>query len=89
MVPNSSNSKLKLNKKVIIIGAGPGGLSAGMLLSSKGYSVDIYEKEDKVGGRNSFFKLGEYTFDIGPTFLMMKDVLEGIFEASGKNWRTL
>ena len=73
------------NKKVIIVGAGPGGLSAGMLLASKGYSVHIYEKEEKVGGRNSFIKLGDYVFDIGPTFLMMKDVLETVFEKSGKN----
>ncbi len=73
-----------INKKVIIVGAGPGGLSAGMLLASKGYSVDIYEKEEEVGGRNSFHKLGDYVFDIGPTFLMMKDVLETIFEKSGK-----
>jgi phytoene desaturase len=72
-------------KKVIIVGAGPGGLAAGMLLSSKGYSVDMYEKENEVGGRNSFFKMGDYTFDIGPTFFMMKDVLETIFAKSGKN----
>ena len=74
-----------MNKNVIIIGAGPGGLSAGMLLASKGYSVDIYEKQDKHGGRNSFFRLGDYVFDIGPTFFMMKDVLETIFHKCGKN----
>ncbi len=74
------------SKRVIIVGAGPGGLAAGMLLASKGYSVDIYEKEKKVGGRNSFFKLGSYIFDIGPTFFMMKDVLENIFEKSGKKF---
>ncbi|HQO10096.1 MAG TPA: phytoene desaturase family protein [Clostridiales bacterium] len=73
-----------MNKKVIIVGAGPGGLSAGMLLASKGYNVHIYEKKNEVGGRNSFFRLGNYTFDIGPTFFMMKDVLEAVFEKSGK-----
>ncbi len=73
-----------MNKRIIIIGTGPGGLAAGMLLSSKGYSVDLYEKEDRVGGRNSYFKLGDYIFDIGPTFFMMKDVLEAIFEKCGK-----
>jgi len=84
---NQSSIQNNINpvgKKVIIIGAGPGGLAAGMLLSSKGYSVDIFEKQKQVGGRNSYFKLGEYTFDIGPTFLMMKDVLETIFEKCGK-----
>ncbi|MBN2419916.1 MAG: NAD(P)-binding protein, partial [Deltaproteobacteria bacterium] len=84
VVSSSISKNLPSNKKVIIVGAGPGGLSAGMLLASKGYSVDIYEKEDRVGGRNSFFRLGDYTFDIGPTFLMMKDVLEDIFIKTGK-----
>jgi phytoene desaturase len=73
-----------VRKKVLIIGAGPGGLTAGMLLASKGYAVDIYEKQNQVGGRNSFLRLGEYLFDIGPTFFMMKDVLEAIFRKSGK-----
>lgn len=82
--PTKNDQSPVINKKVIIVGAGPGGLSAGMLLASKGYSVDIYEKEDKVGGRNSFIKLGDYVFDIGPTFLMMKDVIETVFERSHK-----
>ena len=73
-----------MSKKVIIVGAGPGGLACGMLLAAQGYSVDIYEKENQVGGRNSFFKLDQFTFDIGPTFLMMKDVLEDVFVKSGK-----
>jgi phytoene desaturase len=72
------------NKRVIIVGSGPGGLAAGMLLASKGYSVDIYEKQNQVGGRNAFFKLGDYVFDIGPTFFMMKNVLEAIFLKSKK-----
>jgi phytoene desaturase len=73
-----------VRKKVIIVGAGPGGLAAGMLLASRGYSVDIYEKQNEVGGRNSFFRIGNYLFDMGPTFFMMKDVLETIFKKSGK-----
>ncbi|WP_319941540.1 phytoene desaturase family protein [Cetobacterium sp. NK01] len=72
------------NKKVIIIGAGPGGLATGLLLSSKGYDVTIYEKKPYVGGRNSSFKLGEYTFDLGPTFFLMPKILEDIFIESGE-----
>ena len=72
-------------KKIIIVGAGPGGLAAGMLLAHQGYDTIIYEKQEYIGGRNSSFKLGDYTFDLGPTFFMMKDVLEGIFQTTGKN----
>ena len=71
-------------KKVIIIGAGPGGLSAGMILAHEGFDVQIYEKQNKVGGRNGHIQLGDYKFDIGPTFLMMLNVLEEVFEASGR-----
>jgi len=79
-----SDSFSTIGKKIIIVGAGPGGLAAGMILASKGYSVDIYERQNEVGGRNSFFRLGSYVFDIGPTFFMMKDVLETVFRKSGK-----
>lgn len=38
------------NKKVCIIGAGPGGLSAAYYLSLEGHSVDIYEASPFAGG---------------------------------------
>ena len=58
-------------KKIAIVGAGPGGLSAGMLLANKGHKVEIFEKKPYIGGRNSELKLGEYKFDLGPTFFLM------------------
>ena len=72
-------------KKVIIVGAGPGGLSSGMILSQKGLDVHIYEKKEIVGGRNGFIQAGEYKFDIGPTFFLMKEVLERIFNLCKRN----
>ena len=72
-------------KKVIIVGAGPGGLTAGMLLSQKGFDVHIYEKKSIVGGRNGYIKAGDYKFDIGPTFFLMKDVLERLFNLCKRN----
>ena len=72
-------------KKIAIIGAGPGGLTAGMILAKNGFDVEIFEKEGQVGGRNAAIKLGEYTFDTGPTFLMMNFVLEEVFKMAGKD----
>jgi phytoene desaturase len=72
-------------KRVIVVGAGPGGLTASMLLASKGYDVTVFEKRAEVGGRNSALHIGDYTFDVGPTFLLMKDVLEGVFKQAGKD----
>jgi phytoene desaturase len=72
-------------KKIVIVGAGPGGLTAGMILSSKGYDVEIFEKEDKVGGRNAEIEINGFKFDTGPTFLMLKPVLDRVFNMSGED----
>ena len=50
-------------KKVCIIGAGIGGLTAGALLLKKGYEVDIFEKESVVGGRALSMELSTQTID--------------------------
>lgn len=72
-------------KKVIIVGAGPGGLTSAMILAHRGFSVTVYEKEGRVGGRNAPIHLGPYTFDTGPTFLMMKFILDEMFSEAGKD----
>ena len=69
-------------KEIAIIGAGPGGLAAGLLLSKK-YSVTIYEKDSMVGGRSKQLQLGDYRFDLGPTFLMYIEILAEVFSKSG------
>jgi phytoene desaturase len=67
-----------------VIGAGPGGLSAAMLLAHRGFDVDVFEKQPVVGGRNAEVRLGAYRFDLGPTFLMMKFLLDELFEEAGR-----
>ena len=67
-------------KKVLVIGAGPGGLTAAMILAKRGFDVTVFEKEPVVGGRNAPIRLDGYTFDTGPTFLMMNFTLREMFE---------
>lgn len=70
---------------IAIIGAGPGGLAAGMLLASRGFDVQMFEKQSYIGGRTSSFTEQGYTFDLGPTFFSMPHILEEVFEAAGRN----
>ena len=72
-------------KHVIVVGAGPGGLTSAMLLASRGFKVTVFEKKDVVGGRNAAIEVDGYKFDTGPTFLMMKFVLDEIFKEAGRN----
>jgi protoporphyrinogen oxidase len=46
-----------MQKKVAIIGAGIGGLTAGYELSKKGYEVTVFEKEKEIGGLLSDFEI--------------------------------
>ncbi|MCM3747739.1 phytoene desaturase family protein [Paenibacillus pasadenensis] len=69
---------------IAVVGAGPGGLAAAMLLAANGHNVTVLEKQPYVGGRTSALRLGDYLFDRGPTFLMMLPVLEELFALAGR-----
>jgi len=71
-------------RNIIIVGAGPGGLAAAMLLAQRGFQVQVFEKQDVIGGRSAEVRLGEYRFDLGPTFLMMKFLLDELFAEGGR-----
>jgi len=73
------------SKKVLIIGGGPGGVASALLLASRGIEVHVFEKHDRLGGRTSAHEIDGYRFDIGPTFLMMKSLLDRIFIEAGRD----
>lgn len=58
-----SNSK----SRVVVIGAGIGGLTAGALLARRGYQVLVLEQALVPGGCASTFKRRGFTFDVGAT----------------------
>ena len=70
-------------KKVIIIGAGIGGLASALRLLSKGYKVVIYEKNAKVGGVVNQFKEKGYTFDLTATLTLIPQNFTQLFTDLG------
>ena len=72
--------------RVLIVGAGPGGLAAAMMLRHAGCEVRVIERLDRPGGRTSSFTLeGGYRFDLGPTFFLYPRVLRDIYAAVGRD----
>lgn len=75
------------SRRVVILGAGPGGLAAAMLLAKAGLRVTLFERMATVGGRTSAIEGDGFRFDCGPTFFLYPQALEKIFTAVGCNLR--
>jgi diapolycopene oxygenase len=75
---------MKMKKRVIIIGAGLGGLSAAISLSQEGYAVAIHEKNAQIGGKLNVLKERGYSFDLGPSILTLPHIFERLFARSGR-----
>ena len=55
-----------------------------MLLARRGFRVSVFEKAPRIGGRTAELQTGPYRFDVGPTFLMMKYLLDELFTETGR-----
>lgn len=74
-------------KKIAVCGAGIGGLSSAVILSSKGYEVEIFEKNQTTGGKMGEFRRDGFRFDTGPSVITMPYVFEDFFRDAGKDFK--
>lgn len=71
-------------KKVVVIGAGIGGVSAAIMLARRGFHVTIIEKNDHVGGKLNRLQTQGFSFDLGPSIFTLPQMFRPIFEGDGK-----
>src|SRR5688500_9784396 len=63
--PGAARSDLR----IAVVGAGASGLTAALTLRDRGYAnVTVFEKETRVGGKVSTFKLGSVSAELGAVF---------------------
>jgi phytoene desaturase len=67
-------------KKIAIIGSGFSGLSAAAYLAKEGYKVHVFEKNECLGGRARKFEIDGFSFDMGPSWYWMPEVMEAFFK---------
>src|SRR5947209_11504443 len=72
-----------MRRHAIIIGGGIGGLATSIRLQNAGWQVTLLEKNARVGGRCNLLQAQGFTFDTGPTLLLMRDVLDDLFASCG------
>lgn len=73
-----------MKRKIAIIGSGFSSLSAASYLAKAGFEVDVYEKNNSLGGRARQLKKNGFTFDMGPSWYWMPDVFESFYNDFGK-----
>ncbi|KFE97234.1 phytoene desaturase family protein [Chryseobacterium luteum] len=74
-----------MRKKIAVIGSGFSGLSAAAYVSKDGHEVHVFEKNTSAGGRARNFRTANgYTFDMGPSWYWMPDIIESFFADFGK-----
>ena len=72
-------------ERVIIVGAGIGGLAASLRLSHMGYNVKVFETAETAGGKLRTITGQTGEIDIGPTVLTLLPVFQKLFRSVGED----
>jgi phytoene desaturase len=69
--------------RMIVVGAGVGGLVAAIELAHAGHRVTVLERLEAAGGKCAEVRRGPYRWDAGPSLLTMPHVFRRLFAATG------
>ncbi|KQP18268.1 hypothetical protein ASF43_10620 [Pseudorhodoferax sp. Leaf267] len=81
--PNAPSPSVHRTPRVLVVGAGVGGLSAAALLAHAGLDVHVLEQAQGPGGKACTRQVGPHRLDAGPTVLTMRWVFDQLFDALG------
>jgi phytoene desaturase len=72
-------------RKILVIGAGLGGLAAAIRLARAGHAVEVWERNGEPGGKLKELRVDNFTWGTGPSLLTMPHVLRELFAAAGEH----
>jgi len=71
-------------KSVVVVGGGAGGIAAAARLAQAGFAVEVWEKNEALGGKLQEHRAEGYRFDTGPSLLAMPQVVRDLFTDLGE-----
>ncbi|MDO9380433.1 MAG: phytoene desaturase family protein [Nocardioidaceae bacterium] len=69
--------------RVVVVGAGLGGLAAAARLAAGGHDVTVIEQAAEVGGKLGTYERDGFRFDTGPSLVTMPHLLRELFDDTG------
>ncbi|GAA5145302.1 phytoene desaturase family protein [Nocardioides marinquilinus] len=69
--------------RVVVVGAGVGGLAVAVRLAAQGHGVTLLEQADEVGGKLGVRRRDGFVFDTGPSLLTMPHLLDELLADTG------
>lgn len=80
----ASGMAARRHKKVLVVGAGLGGISAAISLATEGFDVEVFEKNPRLGGKLNVAAKDGFSFDLGPSIIILPHLFRRLFEVAGK-----
>ena len=75
--------RTKRNQKVLVVGAGLGGIAAAITLATEGFDVEVLEKNEKIGGKLNVAETAGFRFDLGPSIIILPQLFRRVFDRAG------
>lgn len=69
--------------RVVVVGAGLGGLATAIRLQAAGHQVTVVERRERIGGRAYQLRDAGYTWDMGPSLITMPWLLDELYALAG------
>jgi len=73
----------RMQKKVVVVGAGLAGLATAIRLAAEGVNVTVVERGTRPGGKMGRREIGPYRWDSGPTIFTLPELFDQLWSAAG------
>lgn len=71
-------------QSAIVVGGGLGGLSVAAGLAARGVRVQLFEANDKLGGKLNLLEAQGFVFDLGPSIFILPELYRQVFTTAGR-----
>jgi phytoene desaturase len=73
-----------VKRKIVVIGAGMGGLAAAARLATRGHDVTVVEQGPTYGGKLASYERDGFRFDLGPSLFTLPAIYRDLFLKTGR-----